>query len=72
MRTLGADPHAVATPFETWEKQPPERQRDMLLRDHPTDAARIEAIRSTPAVAYPKPLLTPQEWQTLKQVCSGR
>ena len=73
MRKLGADPHAVATPFETWEKQPPERQRDMLLlRDHPTDAARIEAIRSTPAVANAKPFLTPQEWQTLRQVCSGR
>lgn len=73
MRKLGADPHALATPFETWEKQPQGRHREMLLlRDHPTDAARIKAIRSTPAVANPKPLLTPQEWQTLKQVCSGR
>jgi Zn-dependent protease with chaperone function len=73
MRKLGADPHALATPFETWEKQPQGRHREMLLlRDHPTDDARIKAIRSTPAVANPKPLLTPQEWQTLKQVCSGR
>src|SRR5262249_8630372 len=72
MAKVGADPHALATMFERWMKgRRPSRQM-LLLYDHPADADRVAAIRATPGVANPKPLLTAQEWQTLKQACSGK
>jgi Zn-dependent protease with chaperone function len=67
---LGADPHRMADFFERMMKSSgPGGQGFLLFRDHPTDASRVAAIRSAP-VANPTPLLTAQEWETLKQVCS--
>jgi Zn-dependent protease with chaperone function len=68
---LGADPHRMADFFERMmTARGPGGQNMLLFRDHPTDAARVTAIRSAPAVANPTPLLTAHEWETLKLVCS--
>jgi predicted Zn-dependent protease len=67
MAKAEGDPHAMAAFFARLMKRntnPPE-----LLDDHPTNAVRVAAIRSVPAVANPKPFLTPDEWQALKRVC---
>jgi Zn-dependent protease with chaperone function len=72
LRKLGADPYALANVFERWSQQNKPSRRMLILYDHPADAQRVAAIRATPAVANPKPLLTAEEWQALKQVCSGK
>jgi Zn-dependent protease with chaperone function len=71
MRKIGADPHALAYPFERMlsEAKPPSRM--LLSHDHPANGARVAAVRATPGVANPQPVLTPPEWVVLKQVCSG-
>jgi predicted Zn-dependent protease len=71
LRKLGADPHALGNIFERWSRRSKQSRRMLILYDHPSSADRVAAIRATPAAANPKPLLTPEEWQTLKQVCSG-
>jgi Zn-dependent protease with chaperone function len=68
MTELGADPHRVAELFERMQ----DNADFPLLRDHPTNASRIAAIRAAPAVQNPKPLLSADEWQALKQVCSRK
>jgi Zn-dependent protease with chaperone function len=69
---LGADTHAGADLWDRMaalqKKNPP---RTLLSYTHPASAERAIAIRATPRVANPRPLLTPEEWQTLRQVCSG-
>jgi Zn-dependent protease with chaperone function len=71
MTKIGANPHAIADIFERGMRASQPSRRMLLLYDHPSDADRIAAIRAAPAVANPKPLLTADEWQTLKQICSG-
>jgi Zn-dependent protease with chaperone function len=71
MRKLGADPHAFANMFERFMRAQRPSRNMRLLYDHPANADRVAAIRATPAVANPTPLLTQQEWQALKQACSG-
>jgi Zn-dependent protease with chaperone function len=72
MRKLGANAHADADFFERMMKNARPSRRMLLFLDHPADADRIAAIRREPNSANPKPLLSDEEWQTLKQVCSRK
>jgi len=38
---------------------------------HPAPADRAATIRASPKVANPRPLVTAEEWQAIKQVCAG-
>jgi Zn-dependent protease with chaperone function len=71
MRKIGADPHVLANPFERMlsKAEPPSKM--LLSYDHPANGARVAAVRASPGVANPQPVLSPQEWEALKQVCSG-
>jgi Zn-dependent protease with chaperone function len=71
MNGIGADSHALANMFERMMKAGGQSRYPLLLRDHPTDADRVAAIRATPRPQNPAPTLTAQEWQALKQICSG-
>lgn len=68
---IGGDSHKLAVFFDRFIRKRKSPSRDMaILRSHPADEARIAAILATPAVPNPRPLLTAQEWQALKRVCS--
>jgi Zn-dependent protease with chaperone function len=71
MRKIGADPHALAYPFERMlsKAEPPSRM--LLSYDHPANGARVAAVRASPGVANPQPVLSAQDWEALKRVCSG-
>jgi Zn-dependent protease with chaperone function len=69
MNRLGADSHRFSNWFERMMKESP-RDFARIIHTHPTNADRIATIRAMPRVANPTPLLTEEEWQTLRQVCS--
>jgi Zn-dependent protease with chaperone function len=71
MNRLGADSHRFSSWFERMMK-PGRRDYARIIRTHPLNADRIAAIRAMPRVANPTPLLTDEEWQTLRQVCSRK
>ena len=71
MNRLGADSHRFSNWFERMI-EPGGRDYARIIRTHPLNADRIAAIRAMPRVANPTPLLTEEEWQTLRQVCSRR
>lgn len=71
MNRIGADPQAFTCFFERVVRNSKPSSDMLLLYDHPTNADRIAAVRATPTMVNPKPLLTAEEWQTLKQVCFG-
>lgn len=70
MNKVGADSQAFAAFFERGMRRSKSSRRMLIFYDHPPNAARLVAVRASPAVPNPKPLLTAEEWQTLKQVCS--
>lgn len=71
MRRLGSNTHAIADLFERLMRDAKPSRDLLLLANHPSNADRIASIRAAPALPDPKPLLTADEWQALKQVCSG-
>jgi Zn-dependent protease with chaperone function len=77
LNKLGADTHASANFWDRLVRLEKEAARGprrfpLLSETHPGHAERAAYIRSAPKVANPKPLLTKEEWQTLREVCSGK
>ena len=68
MAKAGGDPHALAAFFDHLIRVAGDTTE--LLDDHPTNAARVAAVRAMPAAANPTPFLTPAEWRALKRVCA--
>jgi len=70
LRKMGQDPHAVAIYFEQMLRRG-SLGSTALLADHPTNQERLDAILATPpAEVTSGPVLTPEEWTALKQICA--
>jgi predicted Zn-dependent protease len=74
---LGVDTHAGADFWDRLSRQPAKskdpkkggRPKALISFTHPHNAERAAAIRATPRPPNPKPLLSAEEWQALRQVC---
>jgi predicted Zn-dependent protease len=69
MTKVGGDPHALG-PFLVRIAGKESAQPHLLL-DHPQAQERAAAIERIPRPSPMKPLLAPQEWAALKNICAG-